>query len=95
MGKAPLLILAAYFTLSAFSSDSKASAQPLGRTTLSPPSSVTIVPLQRPFTNTLTGEVLLPTGRNFIGTRDGRVYVPAGPNGGLIDTRGGAFVPAH
>lgn len=95
MGVSALLILLAGFALSSFALDQKASAQPPGRAPSSPPISTTTVPPQRPVTNTLTGEVLLPTGRNFVGTRDGRVYVPAGPNGGLIDTRGGGFIPAR
>jgi hypothetical protein len=94
MGVRALLILLAGFKLSSFALDQKASAQPPGRAQSSLPIS-TPAPLQRPVMNTLTGEVLLPTGRNFFGTRNGRVYVPAGPNGGLIDTRGGGFVPAR
>jgi hypothetical protein len=95
MGVSALLILLAGFALSSFSLGQKASAQPPGRALSSPPISANPVPPQRPVMNTLTGEVLLPSGRNFIGTRDGRIYVPAGPNGGLIDTRGGGFIPAR
>jgi hypothetical protein len=94
MGRSALLILLAGFALSAFSFDQTVFAQAPGRAPSSPPTSMSTVP-QRPVINTLTGEVLLPTGQNFVGTRDGRVYIPAGPNGALIDTRGGAFVPAH
>ncbi len=46
-------------------------------------------------TNPRTGEFYAPAaGGALTGTRDGRLLVPAGPNG-YIDTRTGAFVPAH
>lgn len=94
MGKTAILTFLAGLVLGPFAFDQKASAQYIGRNSSQPPSSTITVP-KRPVTNTLNGEVLLPSGRNFIGSRDGRVYVPAGPNGGLIDTRGGGYVPAR
>ncbi len=95
MGKDASFTLLVGLALGSFALDQKATAQTLGRTPWLPPAPITAVPPQRPVTNTLTGEVLLPAGRNFVGTRNGRVYVPAGPNGGLIDTRGGGFVPVR
>ncbi len=96
MRKSALLTLIVGFALSSLSAGQKASAQPRGRALPPPPISTSAVAgPQRPVTNTLTGEVLLPVGRNYIGTRNGRVYVPAGPNGGLIDTRGGGYVPTR
>ncbi len=45
--------------------------------------------------NPRTGEFYAPAaGGGLTGTRDGRSLVPAGPSG-YIDTRSGAFVPAH